>query len=132
MSGSVAHIFLNARSADEARAVSNLGLEGDKHCKPDSKRQVLLIDAETLEEMDVAAGALHENIVTRGIDVQKLAAGTRVRVGAAVLELTMPCAPCPFVETVRPGLLQLLDGRRGVLARVIEGGVVRVGDEVRP
>ena len=41
-----------------------------------------------------------------------------------------PCEPCGFLETIRPGLQEVLQGRRGTLAVVEAGGTLRVGDAV--
>ena len=120
---------MESRSQVAARA--DLGLEGDAHSRPGSKRQVLLIESETLREFSVAPGALKENITTAGIPLAALGAGSRLRVGEVVLEITMACAPCAFVDSVQAGLRPRLQGRRGTLARVLEGGSVRVGDAVR-
>jgi len=113
-----------------ARAITDLGLEGDAHAKKGSARQVLLIDEETLEGFGLSAGHVRENITTRGVALHSLAAGTRLRVGGAVLEITKDCAPCEFIEDIRPGLREKMEGHRGMLARVIEGGELREGDAV--
>lgn len=114
-------------------ARANHGLDGCAHARPGSSRQVLLIDAETLKEHSVPQGALKENITVAGVAVAALASGTRLRVGAALLEISKDCAPCSFVDSVQPGLKEKLEGRRGhrgMLARVLEGGAIRVGDAV--
>jgi len=135
-SGRVVAIFLSPRHGlpmkahTEAQAKENHGLEGDAHARPDSPRQVLLLEAETLREFGVAPGALKENIVTEGIAVAGLRPGTRLRLGAALLEVTLDCAPCGFVDSVQAGLREKILGRRGTLARVIHSGTVRLGDPV--
>lgn len=115
----------------EVSAQADFGLEGDAHARAGSQRQVLLIESETLSEFRVAPGALKENITTSGIVLAALAPGSRLQVGEAVLEITMDCAPCAFVDSVQPGLRAKLLGRRGMLARVLEGGLIRVCDAVR-
>jgi len=112
------------------RAVADLGLEGDLHAKQGSTRQVLFMDEETLAAFGLSAGRLRENITTRGIELESLAAGTRLRVGGAVFEITKSCTPCDFIDDIKPGLREQMEGRRGMLARVIEGGQVRVGDAI--
>ncbi len=123
------HDPMETRSHVVAR--TDFGFEGDAHARPGSKRQVLLIESETLEEFSVAPGALKENITTAGIPLAELAPGSRLRVGEVMLEITMECAPCSFVDTVQAGLQARLQRRRGMLARVLESGSVRVGDAVR-
>ena len=107
------------------------GFDGDAHARPGGSRQVLLLDAETLAALGVAPGALKENITTESLDVPRLQPGTRLRVGSALLEITKECTPCAFVESVQAGLLEKVRGRRGMLARVVEGGPIQVGDSVQ-
>lgn len=118
--------------AGSAELVANLGLRGDVHALPDSSRQVLLIERETLEALGLEPGAVKENITTEGIRLMDLPAKTRIGIGAeAVLEITKPCSPCSRMEEIRTGLLKEIAGRRGMLARVVAGGTIRRGDAVR-
>jgi MOSC domain-containing protein YiiM len=114
----------------EVRALEDSGLEGCAHARTGSPRQVLLVDSETLELMELAPGIIRENITTRGINVNGLNAGERLRVGAAQLEVSMVCNPCDLMEKIRPGLRRELRGRRGMLCRVIAGGIIRQGDAI--
>jgi MOSC domain-containing protein YiiM len=132
----VLHIFtclrhrLPMREVVEAEAVLNKGLKGCAHGQPGSKRQVLLMDIETLEAFGIAPGAVKENITTRGLDLKALQRGQRLRVGAALLEVTLPCEPCGLMDDIRRGLQVELRGRRGILCRVVEAGVIRRGDPI--
>ncbi len=115
-----------------AEAVANLGLKGDRHAKEGSLRQVLVMDAETLDSLGLSPGDIKENITVQGIDLPSLQAGQQVVLGdEATLEVTMPCEPCDRLDEVREGLEQELQGRRGMLARVVRGGVIQVGDTVK-
>lgn len=99
---------------------------------------VLLLARETLQslqtEWPILPGDLGENVLTEGLE---LVVGARLVCGEALLELTEPCLPCsklrvlPYVGRERlKGFLQTLTGRRGVYARVLRGGGVRVGDSI--
>ena len=138
MPGAVTHLFINVgptlplTPVSEVRAVARLGLESDAHQKEDGDRQLLLIDEETLQEFDVAPGAVRENIVVRGLGVQGVPFGSRLRLGGVEIELTKECTPCKMLEGVRPGLMKALVGRRGVYARVLTSGTLRVGDAITP
>lgn len=114
----------------EIRALADSGLEGCAHARAGSPRQVLLMDSETLEAMDLRPGIIRENITTRGINVNGLSAGERLRVGEAQLEVSKACTPCDLLEKIRPGLRRELRGRRGMLCRVIASGMIRRGDSV--
>ncbi|MEK7467566.1 MAG: MOSC domain-containing protein [Planctomycetota bacterium] len=136
MRGAVVNLWIQERAAapmtgvPRARAVANHGFEGCLHARPGKKRQVLLIDAETLDSFGIEPGRAKENVTTRGIAIQDLPGGSRVRLGTAVLEITGPCEPCGFMDSIRPGLREATIGKRGVLARVVEAGTVLIGDEV--
>ncbi len=111
-----------------ATLLADSGVEGCAHARPSGKRQVLLVDRETLEAMDLAPGVIRENITTEGINVNGLNPGQLLRVGAALLEVSTVCTPCDQLEKIRPGLRREIFGRRGMLCKVIEGGAIRPGD----
>ena len=114
----------------EVHAVGDTGFEGCAHGRPGHQRQVLLVDRETLEAMDLQPGIIRENITTDGLNVNSLRIGQLLRVGEAQLEVSEVCHPCNLMEAVRPGLRKELWGRRGMLCRVLVGGVIRRGDSI--
>lgn len=114
----------------EARVIQNAGLEGCAHARPNGKRQVLLVDVETLRAIDLWPGLIRENITTEGLNVNALKIGQKLRVGEAELEASAVCEPCELMEEIRAGLMQELVGRRGLLCRVVRGGAVKRGDRV--
>jgi MOSC domain-containing protein YiiM len=114
---------------ENAVVLKNLGLRGDIHALPDSSRQVLLIESETLSEFGLAAADVKENITTSGIALMSLGRGQRLQIGTdVILEVTKGCAPCSRLDELRPGLRAAIDGRRGMLTRVERGGTIRRGD----
>jgi MOSC domain-containing protein YiiM len=132
----VLHIFrapkksLAMEELDEVRVITNVGLEGCAHARTGSKRQVLLVDRETLEAMELPAGVIRENITTDGINVNSLALGQELRIGSTRMQVSAVCTPCDQLETIRPGLRREMRGRRGMLCRVLNGGVIRRGDAI--
>jgi MOSC domain-containing protein YiiM len=114
----------------EVRAMADTGFEGCAHARLGSKRQVLLVDRETLEAMELQPGIIYENITTDGLNVNSLPIGQLLRIGEARLEVSMVCTPCDQMEAIRPGLRKELWGRRGMLCRVLDGGVIRRGDSI--
>jgi MOSC domain-containing protein YiiM len=132
----VAHLFVSLvhrfpmREQEEVEALRDKGFRGCIHGRPGSKRQVLLMDTETLDRLGVPVGAVKENISTRGLDFETLGRGQRLRIGGAVLEITIPCDPCSRMDEIRRGLEQELRGRRGWLSRVVEAGAIRRGDSI--
>lgn len=71
------------------------------------------------------------NLLVLGGDLRQ-ALGRPFRIGTALIEITQQCDPCSRLEALAPGLKAALTpaGRGGVLAPVIEGGSVAVGDEI--
>jgi MOSC domain-containing protein YiiM len=114
---------------EDVQAVDAKGLQGDVSFGR-SQRQILLMEAEVLGRYGLVPGAVRENITTSGIKLTGLGTGSRLSLGESVLEITGDCTPCWFMDTLRPGLQDEIAGERGLLARVITGGAIRVGDNV--
>lgn len=144
----------------EIRLVAGHGVEGDYHAgafvrhrsraakTPDKPnlRQVHLIHSELFDEVAAAGilvqpGQMGENITTRGLALLDLAPGARLHIGeTAVVEITGLRNPCNQLDSVDGRLLakvaqKLPDGsiarKAGIMAIVLEGGVVRAGDAIR-
>jgi MOSC domain-containing protein YiiM len=118
------------KEIEEAEAVQNKGLKGCIHGRPNSKRQVSLMDVETLQRLGVPPGAVRENVTTRGLHFQRLRPGQHLRIGGGLLEITLPCDPCSRMDEIREGLQEELRGQRGWLCRVVESGTIRRGDRI--
>jgi MOSC domain-containing protein YiiM len=110
-------------------AIESQGFEGCAHANP-PRREVLFVSKEHLDTVGVEPGAIRENITVEGADVQSWPVGQQVRVGEALFEITMVCDPCERMDQLRAGLRTQLEDRRGMLAHVVEGGEVSVGDPV--
>jgi len=116
------------------------GVEGDwqknrkYHGGPD--RAVCLYSEELYAEMraegvDAGNGAFGENFTTRGLDLQALDVGSRLRVGAdCVIELTDVRAPCRQLKQWDERMPRLIAGRSGWVAKVVREGVVKPGDPI--
>jgi MOSC domain-containing protein YiiM len=110
-------------------AIENQGLEGCAHGNP-PLREVLLASKEHLDALKLDPGAIRENITVEGADVHSWPVGQRVQVGDALLEITMVCDPCHRMDELRAGLRAEIDGKRGMLAHIVEGGEIALGDEI--
>jgi MOSC domain-containing protein YiiM len=135
--GEVLHLFkclvhrFPMEEVDEVEVVANKGFRGCIHGRLGSKRQVSLMDRETLEKLGVAPGRVKENITTRGMDLQALSTGQILHIGQqCVLEITGPCHPCARMDEIRMGLQEELRGQRGWLCKVNVGGRIRRGDRI--
>ena len=126
---------------DSAELIEGQGLAGDfrgTH-KPgrDGRRGVSLIEAGDWAAATDECGAdlpwseRRANLLVEGFDLPQQP-GVWLRVGEALIEITDECDPCARMEALHPGLRSALepDWRGGVLARVLKGGRVNVGDEI--
>lgn len=118
------------KAVDQATALADRGFEGCIHARPGGKRQILLVDSETLAAFGLSPGILRENITTVGLNTAELKPEQRLVIGNAILEVTIPCEPCFRMDEIRTGLRAALENRRGVLCRVIEGGQIATGDAI--
>jgi MOSC domain-containing protein YiiM len=151
MGGVVEAIYIAERSGQPMRAVTEVegaagrGLLGDRHCRPadapplapnDRVPDISLVEAEVLaslladHEIDLPPSQTRRNIITRGVRLQSLI-GRRFRLGGLVCEGVEICEPCVHVQQkVGKPILRPLVHRGGLRARILEGGVVRTGDQI--
>lgn len=124
---------------EQVQALQGLGLEGDRRINgtPGSSRQVTLISEEFIGQiahfmqMDAIDPALlRRNLVVSGINLHALR-HQQFRIGDAVFEATAWCHPCSRMEAVLgEGAVAAMLGHGGICAKVLESGLIRVGDPV--
>ncbi len=112
------------------------GLEGDAHAGS-WHRQVSLLAAEDVETMrrsgaaDLRAGDFGENLLVEGLDVSRLAPGSRLRIGAeAELEITQVGKVCHHRCAIFHAVGDCIMPTHGLFACVLRGGVVRPGEVI--
>ena len=110
------------------------GIEGDAHAGS-WYRQVSLLGLEKIEEFrargaEVEFGAFGENLVIEGFDFRNLPVGTRFRIGDVLLEMTQIGKECHTHCAIYHMVGDCIMPREGVFAKVLEGGEIKVGDEV--
>lgn len=127
-------------------AIAGGGLAGDRYFehtgfyspRPTNPgaREVTLFEAETLDWLrtehgiEFSTSEHRRNLTTRGIRLDDLL-GRQFRVGNALLEGVRDCPPCDHLQgLVRKPVLNPLVNRGGLRARILEGGTIRVGDEI--
>ena len=140
----------DAVSVQEARAEPGLGLIGDhrslrlRQSDAQRHRELSLIQAEHLSLLGVWTGQapiaperLRRNLVISGINIAAMHSPFREerfvwRIGGSVrIEITGPCPPCSRMEDeLGEGGYAALRRHGGATARIVVGGVLRVGDTV--
>jgi MOSC domain-containing protein YiiM len=119
---------------ESVELVVGRGIRGDRKGRS-PRRQLNVMSLETVEQLGsegyrTAPGELGEQIVISGIDVQQLAQGSHLQLGdSAWIEVFGLREPCDRFAHIQ-GLPET-HGRVGVLAGVVKGGNIRVGDPVR-
>ncbi len=113
------------------------GLEGDAHADCRTHRQVSLLAVESIEKMkrlglELKPGDFAENLTTEEIDLVSLPVGTGLIVGKEViLEVTQIGKECHTGCAIFQQIGKCIMPKEGVFTRVIRGGLVRVGDQIR-
>ena len=115
---------------DRVEVLENFGFKGDRKARPGSKRQVLIMASETICDLGLEPGDLDENISSAGLAVDELRRGQRIRIGNVLLETTIERPACHKLDALRPGLSETTRHRRGMMAVVLRGGEIHVGDTI--
>jgi molybdopterin adenylyltransferase len=123
------------RPLAEAMLLENYGIEGDsKGGNP--KRNLNIMDDITLAELHgegypTEPGSLGENLILRGVDLRTLPAGAQLRIGSeAVIALIKERVPCEQLTPLDERMPESVEGRVGVMCRVMKSGRIKVGDPV--
>ena len=110
------------------------GIAGDAH-GDDPIRRISLLGAESVDKLrgqmpELKPGDFAENILVEGLVLYELPIGTRLRVGAAVLEVTQIGKECHHGCEIKKLTGDCVMPREGIFAEVVEEGRVAPGDAV--
>jgi MOSC domain-containing protein YiiM len=113
----------------------NHGIVGDGHAG-DWHRQVSLLATESIDKMralglNVTAGDFAENITTSGIVLVTLPIGSRLQIGETLLEVTQIGKECHTRCAIFYQAGDCVMPKEGIFAKVITGGVIKPGDEIK-
>jgi len=142
MPGQITAVCISTNKGERKTPVASVelraehGIVGDAHAGP-WHRQVSLLARESIEKMralglDVTNGDFAENLTTAGIDLLSLPVGARLTVGEAELEVTQIGKECHTRCAIYHQAGDCVMPKEGIFARVLRGGTVQPGDEVRP
>ena len=119
---------------EQVQLVEDHGIVSDAHAG-NWHRQVSLLADESIAKMrgkypDIPVGAFAENILTEGIILNDLPIGTRLRIADALLEVTQIGKECHADCAIRKQVGDCVMPREGIFAKVLEGGIIKAGDEI--
>jgi MOSC domain-containing protein YiiM len=110
------------------------GIEGDAHAGPWHRQVSLLamenIQAQSAKGYDLHPGSYAENITTEGLELASLPLGTRLVAGEVELEITQIGKKCHAKCAIHQQVGDCIMPREGIFAKVISGGVLKVGQGI--
>ncbi|MBW6507958.1 MAG: MOSC domain-containing protein [Desulfuromonadales bacterium] len=120
---------------DKVLLRENHGIVGDVHAG-DWHRQVSLLAKESIDKMrkmglDVDNGDFAENITTRGVNLPALPIGTRLQIGETLLEVTQIGKECHTRCAIYYQAGDCVMPKEGIFARVLHGGEITPGSQLR-
>ena len=119
----------------EVTLLEKRGLKNDLKGKG-GVRQINVMRAETLAELategfKTAPGEMGEQLVIAGLAPEAFTEGTTLQIGdSAVIRIGIERKGCDRFEAIQGRTKESAAGRLGILAQVVAGGVIRVGDKV--
>ncbi|MFO7711625.1 MAG: MOSC domain-containing protein [Dehalococcoidia bacterium] len=121
----------------EGILTEDFGLEGDAHADCGNHRQLSLLATESIDKMrglglELNPGDFAENLTTEGLELASLPVGTRIAIGTDVrLEVTQIGKECHRGCAIYKQIGKCIMPKEGIFARVLRGGAVRAGDDIR-
>lgn len=136
--GKVLELYISKAGARESReqiSVDALGVIDDKFYAKEPSRSVLLSSTDSYSMakesgIDLPRGSLGENILLN-YNPYSIPIGTEFRIGEVVLIITQNCTLCKSLTKVDNRLPKLLKDDRGIFAKVIQGGTIKIGDSLK-
>ena len=119
---------------ESAAFITEYGIDGDAHAG-NWHRQVSFLGLNEIEDFkkrggNVNFGDFGENIVDDEFTFKKLPVGTRLSCGDVFFEITQIGKECHSHCQIYHQVGDCIMPREGVFARVLHGGVIKVGDEL--
>jgi MOSC domain-containing protein YiiM len=140
--------FLPMRAMPEVTLTEGHGIDGDRYNlalgsgfyshKPEVGRQITLFEIETLwalrrdHDIELGAEEHRRNVTVEGVPLNHLV-GRRFWLGGTLLQATRLSTPCRHIEEITgKAIFKPLINRSGLNCQILRGGVVHLGDLLRP
>lgn len=127
----------NRVPVESIELIAGHGIKGDRKAGRNPKRQINIMSMNTVEALrdlgfQVNPGELGEQLVIDDVDVVNLPIGTQIQLGdSAIIELTMVRTGCEWLEMIHGQSKDEAVNRLGMLAKVVEGGMIAVDDMIQ-
>ena len=126
----------------EVEVIAGQGLKGDRYCTGEGsfnkgaqgRRQVTLINSIFFEGSGFDYDESRRNIVVKNVELMWLI-GKDFQIGAAKFRGVKYCDPCERPTKLmgkEKSFKETFFDRGGLIAEVIEGGIIKVGDDIVP
>jgi xanthine dehydrogenase accessory factor len=140
--GKIVGVYVGAKrgegkkAVESAELIAGYGVRDDSHAGLHPDRQISLFESEVLRELEtegitVPAETLSTNLIIEGINLNALGVGSRLQIGDAIIELAEVRKPCGSLTKLDRRLPKRLYQRCGMLSRILKGGTVHLGEEVK-
>ena len=124
------------KEISSGKLIKDYGLEGDSH-RGKWHRQLSLLDKNSIDKMrgkgyEISHGDFAENITTAGLDLYKLPVGQKIQINNnIILEVTQIGKKCHHDCEIAQKIGECVMPEEGIFARVIKGGIITAGDEIK-
>jgi len=136
--GTVQKLFISVkdkgRESKEELHLDENGVVDDKFYAKNSSRAILLTSLDSYkiaQENGIEAefSSLGENILM-DVNPYHLTIGDKVTIGEVILEITHNCTLCKSLAKVDAKLPEILKNDRGIFAKTLKSGIVKIGDKI--
>jgi len=123
-------------SIPEAMMIADFGIEGDAHAGK-WHRQISLLANESVDKMrakgveGLCTGKFAENITTEGLNLWTIPVGSKLYIGQTVHEVSQIGKECHHGCAIKQQVGECVMPKEGIFTKVLVGGKVYVGDEIR-
>jgi MOSC domain-containing protein YiiM len=121
---------------ESVKLISGKGIEGDRYSirESDHRKQITFFDMDVADKLTVHAkkpispDSVRRNVFVRGLNLPDLV-GKRFALQDIEFVGVDACPPCQWMDVaVGPGTKELLEGSGGLRARILNDGVLSVGE----
>jgi len=111
-----------------------LGITEDKYHNTNIERSILITSLSSYilaksKQIQMPYGSLGENLLI-DYDPYSLVTGRQLKIGTCILEISQNCTMCDHLSSIDERLPELLKDDRGIFAKVLEKGEIKLGDTI--